>query len=368
MTRTASAALLPLRDALPLLCGDVAPVAPCRLTLAAAQGRIAAAAVAAPRDLPECAAALRDGFAVEAASVGGASPYAPVMLVSPPPWIEAGAGLPAGTDAVLLPEGFEGGAVVADVAVREGVRAPGEEIGAGEILIAAGSRIGALQRLGLAAAGLDSVSVRLPRLRILPTRTPVLEPLASLIARLVEDHGGMAEIAATGSGPDAIAEAIAGSVRDGASDAVLVLGGSGFGRTDHSAEALGRAGALRAHGIALRPGETTAIGAVGGRPVLVLPGRPEAALTVFLALGRPLLARLTGAQAVPPRRARLLRKIASPIGLTEVIFVRGQPDGVEPLGGAELPLRRLIEADGVVMVAPEREGHPAGEEIEVWPL
>lgn len=364
MIRTASAALLPLRDALPLLCGDVAPVAPCRVALAAAQGRISAEAIAAPRALPDRLSALRDGFAVEAASIGGASPYAPVTLAPPPPWIEAGESLPAGTDAVLLPEGFEGGAVVADVAVREGARAPGEEIGAGEILVAAGSRIGSLQGLGLAAAGLDSVSVRLPRLRILSTRTPALEPLASLIAHRVEDHGGRAEIAATGGDPDVIAEAL----RDGASDAVLVLGGSGFGRTDHSAEALGRAGALRAHGIALRPGETAAIGAVRGRPVLVLPGRPEAALAVFLALGRPLLARLTGAPEALPRRARLLRKIASPIGLTEVIFVRSRPDGVEPLGGAELPLRRLIEADGVVMVAPEREGFPAGEEIEVWPL
>lgn len=368
MIRTASAALLPLRDALPLLCGDVAPVAPCRLALAAAQGRISAEAVAAPRGLPDRLSALRDGFAVEAASVGGASPYAPVTLVPPPPWIEAGDSLPPGTDAVLLPEALEGGAVVADVAVREGVRAPGEEIGAGEILVAAGGRIGALQRLGLAAAGLDSVSVRLPRLRILSTRAPVLEPLAGLIARLVEEHGGRAEITAAGGEPEAVAEAIAESVQDGLSDAILVIGGSGLGRTDHSAEALGRAGTLRAHGIALRPGETAAIGAVRGRPALVLPGRPEAALAVFLALGRPLLARLTGAHAAPPRRDRLLRKIASPIGLTEVIFVRGRPDGVEPLGGAELPLRRLIEADGVVMVAPEREGYPAGEEIEVWPL
>lgn len=364
MIRTASAALLPLRDALPLLCRDVAPVAPCRLALSAARGRISAEAVTAPRDRPDRFSALRDGFAVEAASVGGASPYAPITLAPPPPWIEAGEGLPTGTDAVLLPEGYEGAAVVADVAVREGVRAPGEEIGAGEILLSAGGRIGSLQLLGLAAAGLESVNVRLPRLQILSTRAPVLEPLASLIARLVEDHGGRAEIAATGGDPEAIAEAI----RETTSDAVLVLGGSGVGRTDHSAEALGRAGEMRAHGIALRPGETAAIGAVQGRPALVLPGRPEAALAVFLALGRPLLARLTGAQGAPPRHARLLRKIASPIGLTEMIFVRGRPDGVEPLGGAELPLGRLIEADGVVMVAPEREGYPAGEEIEVWPL
>ncbi|MGT2478787.1 molybdopterin-binding protein (plasmid) [Methylobacterium oryzae CBMB20] len=216
------------------------------------------------RGLPDRLSALRDGFAVEAASVGGASPYAPVTLVPPPPWIEAGDSLPPGTDAVLLPEALEGGAVVADVAVREGVRAPGEEIGAGEILVAAGGRIGALQRLGLAAAGLDSVSVRLPRLRILSTRAPVLEPLAGLIARLVEEHGGRAEITAAGGEPEAVAEAIAESVQDGLSDAILVIGGSGLGRTDHSAEALGRAGTLRAHGIALRPGETAAIGAVRG--------------------------------------------------------------------------------------------------------
>lgn len=364
MIRTASAALLPLRDALALLCGDVEPVPPCRLALSAAQGRISAEAIAAPRALPERVSALRDGFAVEAAAVGGASPYAPVPLGAAPPWVEAGESLPTGTDAVLLPEGFEGGAVVADVAVREGVRAPGEEIAAGEILLAAGTRIGPLHGLGLAAAGLEAVAVRLPRLRVVSTGAPVPDCLAPLLIRLIEDHGGRAESVAAGDDPEAIAAAL----RHDGPDAILVLGGSGFGRTDHSAEALGRVGAVRAHGIALRPGETAAIGTVQARPALILPGRPEAALAVFLALGRPLLARLTGAREAPPRRAALLRKIASPIGLTEMVFVRSRPDGVEPLGGAELPLRRLIQAEGVVMVAPEREGYPAGEEIEVWPL
>ena len=50
-------------------------------------------------------------------------------------------------------------------------------------------------------------------------------------------------------------------------------------------------------------------------------------------------------------------------------LVRPGPSGGQLLPrGRELPLRRLIEADGVVMVAPEREGYPAGEEIEVWRL
>ncbi|MGH1575221.1 molybdopterin-binding protein [Methylobacterium sp. P31] len=305
MIRTASAALLPFRDALALLCGDVAPVTPCRLTLSAAQGRISAEAIAALRAVPDRFSALRDGFAVEAASVGGASPYAPVPLVAAPPWVEAGESLPTGTDAVLLPEGFEGGAVVADVAVREGVRAPGEEIDAGEILVAAGTRIGPLQRLGLAAAGLEAVAVRLPWLRVVSTGASAHDYLAPLLVRLIEDHGGRAESVATGDEAEAIAEAI----RHDGPDAVLVLGGSGFGRTDHSAEALGRAGEVRAHGIALRPGETAAIGTVQGRSVLILPGRPEAALAVFLALGRPLLARLTGAREAPRAVQRCCAKL-----------------------------------------------------------
>ncbi|MGT2479374.1 hypothetical protein ACU4GR_11970 [Methylobacterium oryzae CBMB20] len=147
-----------------------------------------------------------------------------------------------------------------------------------------------------------------------------------------------------------------------------MLGGSGFGRTDHSAEALGRADAVRAHGIALRPGETAAIGTVQARPALILPGRPEAALAVFLALGRPLLARLTGAREARRgvRRccARSPPRSASPRWSSCAAGRTASSRSAEPSS----PLRRLIQADGVVMVAPEREGYPAGEEIEVWPL
>jgi molybdopterin molybdotransferase len=43
-------------------------------------------------------------------------------------------------------------------------------------------------------------------------------------------------------------------------------------------------------------------------------------------------------------------------------------DGVEPLGGAGLPLSRLVQADGIIVVEPESEGFRAGEEAKVWPL
>ncbi|GJD56184.1 molybdopterin-binding protein [Methylobacterium dankookense] len=364
MSRSASAALVPLADALALLLAEAAPVAPRAVPPAEAGGLIAAAPVLAGRDRPERRIALRDGYAVEAAAVGGASPYAPVPVVGAPPWLEAGEALPAGSDAVLTPDGFADGAIVEDVAAREGTRGPGEDLAAGDTLLAAGERIGPLHVLALIEAGIGTVEIRQPRLRLVVTGAPGRDGLSPALRGLIAARGGQAEIVAA---PDE-AGAVAAAIGAAGADAVFVLGGSGLGRTDRSAEALARAGRLLAHGIALRPGESAAIGAAGGRPVLLLPGRPDAALAAFLALGAPLLARLCGAQPGRAAMMPLTRKIASVIGLAEIVFVRSGAAGAEPLGGAELPLRRLIRADGVVLVAPEREGHPAGEQVEVWPL
>ncbi len=61
-----------------------------------------------------------------------------------------------------------------------------------------------------------------------------------------------------------------------------MIGGSGLGLADRSVLALAKAGRVEAHGIAISPGETAAFGLVGSRPVLILPGRIDAALAVWL--------------------------------------------------------------------------------------
>jgi molybdopterin molybdotransferase len=364
MSRSASAALMPLGDALGLMAASAAPVAEQLVPLAVARGLIAARTVDAPRALPAGLVAARDGFAVEAAVIGGASPYGPVPLLRPPAWIEAGETLPAGTDAILPPEGLEEHGAVADLAAREGTRGPGSDLAAGDRLLVAGERIGALHLLALAMAGFETVAVRRPLLRLVATGDAVPDGLSPLLAALIAQRGAEVEGVAV---PDAD-EAIAAAIGVGDGEAVLVLGGSGYGRTDRSVAGLARAGRVHAHGIALRPGESAALGEAAGRPVLVLPGRPEAALAAFLALGDPLLARLNGRDAAPGTPAPLLRKIVSVVGLAEIVYVHRRPDGIEPIGGFELPLRGLLRADGFVLVAPEREGYPAGEEVEVRPL
>lgn len=364
MTRTASAALMPLDEARARLLAAVRPVAPVSVALAEALGSIAAAPVHPPRDLPNEPTALRDGFAVDSSLLGGASPYAPVRLPGTPGWIEAGETLPAGADAVLAPEGVEGRDAVAEVFLGEGVRAPGEDLFEGAPLLGAGQRIAPRHLLALAACGVAQVAVRRPRIALLAVGAPEPDALSPFLAALLARQG--AEVV-TAQAPDeagAIAERILGVT----ADAVLALGGTGFGRTDRSAAGLAEAGRLLAHGLALRPGETAGIGEAGGRPVLLLPGRPEAALAVFLALGRPLLAALSGAQPPAATHAVLTKKIASGIGLSEIVYGRRVAGGVAPLGGADLPLRSLVEADAAVLVPPEREGYPEGSAIEVWDL
>ena len=104
------------------------------------------------------------------------------------------------------------------------------------------------------------------------------------------------------------------------------------------------------------------------RPVLLLPGRIDAALAVWLLLGRPMLARLAGSREEPlAASATLTRKVASHLGLAEIIPVRLRDGQAEPLGSGYLPLQTMAQADGWILVAADREGHPAGATVMVTP-
>src|SRR5262249_11475637 len=150
---------------------------------------------------------------------------------------------------------------------------------------------------------------------------------------------------------------------------VIVIGGSGTGQRDRSVSELARQGTLAFHGVGILPGETAAFGTIGQWPVLVVPGRLDAALAAWLLLGRPLLARLCGyedqEQATP---VTLTRKIASPLGLAEGVPVRREADGVVPLASGYLTLQSLARADGYVLIPADSEGFAAGSPVEMRPL
>jgi molybdopterin biosynthesis enzyme len=151
-------------------------------------------------------------------------------------------------------------------------------------------------------------------------------------------------------------------------DAAIAIGGSGAGRQDAAVRYLASLGTVEVYGMAISPGETAALGFVHDRPVLVLPGRLDAALAAWLLVGRHLVARLSGT-TVEESAAKLplKRKVTSAIGLTEVIPVRCAGGMAEPLGSGYLSVMALSRSDGWIAVPADSEGFAAGSAVAVQP-
>jgi molybdopterin biosynthesis enzyme len=362
------ARLTPLTDVLALIATEVSPVIPRTVDLEAATGRTLAADVTAPAR-PTTAIALADGWALAAELTLGASGYAPAILVRVPPRVEVGQAMPPGTDSVAP---FDA------VNARNGNAEAVATVNPGDGILAAGGdcdpaiplrRIGERLRLGdiaaLSAAGIARVTVREPRLRVLPLRgSAMVDATARLVTGDIARRGGAARLDKTAVGLEVAMAA-------DAADAIIAIGGTGSGRSDASVQILADEGRLAVHGIALAPGETAALGFAGRRPVLLLPGRFDAALAVWLTVGRRLLEQLAGCKEREEGEAlTLARKISSTVGLAELVPVRRNADNlgaVEPLAARYLPLSSITRADGYILVRAESEGFAAGSAVQVWP-
>jgi molybdopterin molybdotransferase len=366
--------LAPLSEVLARIDALARPVEAREVEVASATGRVLAADVPVDQSLPGAAIALRDGWAVRADAIADAGPYAPAALIPPPVFVEVGAPLPPETDAVLPSDvlTMRGGVaeVTASAVPGDGMLAAGADAAHGRILLRAGERLRVTDVALLRAAGVPRVAVRAPRL-VIVTANPFIDAIddtvTPLIARAVERDGGSAHIVpGARDGASNLEHALAET--DNA-DAVVIVGGSGAGRHDASVYTLAKLGTVHVHGIGLVPGDTAALGSLGTRPVLILPGRLDAALAVWLVLGRHLLVRLTGrAAAEAGTPVRLARKIASTVGIAEVILVSRCEDGIEPIASGYFPLQALAQADGFVLVAPEREGFPPGATVAMHAL
>jgi molybdopterin biosynthesis enzyme len=208
--------------------------------------------------------------------------------------------------------------------------------------------------------------VRRPRLRV------VNVPAASgeaVTARLIEDsaRGAGAEVVGTeAAGRDA--PSIAHALDTEANDLLMTIGGSGVGRTDASIAALAERGEVFVHGIALQPGRTTAIARIGNVPVIALPGAPDSALAAWWTLALPVLDRLSGLRLRPALTLPLLRKIASTVGIAEIVLLERVGSGWLPLATGELSLESIARADGWLAVPGTSEGFAAGTPADAYML
>ena len=359
--------LTPLGAILALIEARVGAVPRQQSSVAAALGAVLAADVTAA-ECPPRPIALRDGFAVEAAAIADAGPYAPVALSSVPPRVDTGEAMPGGTDAVLPLDAIamrgDRAEAIASVAPGEGVLARGGDAAAPTPLRRAGERLRAIDVAVMRAAGIKAIAIRRPRVCIGSagaTNSPSIDAAMTIIDRAIVESGG-----AAAGGP----LMLDGALADDNSDAVIAFGGTGSGRCDDAVQTLARLGRVEAHGIAVSPGETAAFGFVGERPVLLAPGRLDAALAVWLLIGRRLIAKLAGGSVEDaPVMLPLKRKVTSTIGLTELIPVARADGLAQPLGSGYLSLSALARSDGWIVVPADSEGFAAGTQTAVnpWP-
>jgi molybdopterin molybdotransferase len=153
--------------------------------------------------------------------------------------------------------------------------------------------------------------------------------------------------------PKALVAAIAAGAA--AHDLVLSTGGVSTGEADYVKAAVEKLGRLVLWRLAIKPGRPVAMGVIGGKAFVGLPGNPVAVFVTFVHVVRPLILRLAGGaiepvQALPVRAAFSYRKKK---GRREYVRVRVRraEDGVteatkHPQEGAGV-ITSLTETDGL---------------------
>jgi molybdopterin molybdotransferase len=363
-----TASLIPLDVALTALLDGLEPITPSELPIAETLGSISAEMLL-PWPLPTSDFAITDGWAFSARALIGASSYSPVPLAGPPIWVEAGDRMPNGSDCVvdsdlveLLGSRFQ---VSGEALPGQGVRRAGSDIGEGSLTIVAGRRLRALDLMLARAAGLKKLAVCCPRLYLI--NVPAMAG-HTITAQLIAESGraaGADVIYYQTGGRDA--SSVANAFRRERCDLIATVGGTGVGRTDATVEALTKGGALIAHGIALEPGRTTALGKAGNIPVIALAGAPDQALAAWWTLALPVLDRLSGhlqhAKTLP-----LARKISSSVGIADIALLKKSDGAWVPLAIGDLSLDHIVRADAWLAVPGSSEGFAAGTLVDAYML
>jgi molybdopterin molybdotransferase len=362
------ASLTPLDVALAALLDGLAPAAPVQLALTDALGCIAAD-MPPLRPHPPHDIAAADGWALRTRDLVGASSYSPLPLAASPTWVEAGDRMPEACDCVLDSDSVDQTGpllqVLAEAIPGQGVRRAGGDIAGGTAVVEAGRRVLPPDLLIARAAGLEKLSVRRPRVRVVNVPATGAAVTARLIAESARKAGADVVCVET-AGRDAAA--IAQALDAGNCDLLLTVGGSGVGRTDATVTALAQRGEVIAHGIALQPGRTTAISRTGKTPVIALQGAPDQAFAAWLALALPVLDRLSGRRPRHTLGLPLERKIASGVGIAEIVLLRRNQGGWVTLAVGDLSLNAIARAEAWLVVPGGAEGFAAGAPVDGYML
>jgi len=360
--------------------------------------RVLAGGILAREAHPTHARSTMDGYAVRATDRGPRRVVGEIRMGRPPArgialgeamTIPTGGALPSGADAVVpLEDAVRDGVLVV---VADGVTSgacntlPGEDMRAGERMLAAGRRLGGAELGVLATLGYSRVPVfARPRIAVVSTGDEVIAPEAPLRAGTIRDANRWAiagALRAFGCTPVHLPHVPdeAGALRDAlaaglaACDGVVLSGGSSVGERDLVPRVVATLGApgILVHGLRVKPGKPTLLAAVDGKPVIGLPGNPASALMILEAVLGPIIRACTGERRRPPLETRATATAAF-VGRPEwTWFVPARLSfgeagmQAEPLVLRSAASSLLARASGYVVLGPERARIEAGEPATV---
>lgn len=311
------------------------------VVLSDASGRTLAEPVRAAHDLPGFDNSSMDGFAVRLADVEGADAGTPASLrvvadlpagsSADPSFgpgeavrIMTGAPIPAAADAVVPFEDTAGGledslgvveVLHAPAAAGAFIRRRGGDTRAGDVVLAAGERLGAWALSAAAAAGVAELVVRRrPRVAVVSTGSELVAPgtvpgrgqtpdsNSTLLAALIADADAEVTVIASLRDEAGAIHALLEQAHD--ADVVVFTGGVSAGAYEPVRQAL--SDRISFDKIAMQPGKPQAFGVLDdGRLVFGLPGNPVSVAVSFEVFVRPALLALQRRTVIDRRLARL---------------------------------------------------------------
>jgi molybdopterin molybdotransferase len=383
-----------------------------RVALLDALGRVLAAPVVSPLTLPPWDNSAMDGYAVRSADIAAASGATPVVLrvietvaagqfpsravgAGDATRIMTGAPIPDGADTVVRVEDTDGG--LERVAVRDArdarknLRARGEDIHAGSVVLDAGMPIGAAQIGVLASVGRSTVDVhRRPRVAILGSGDELVdlddfhEALAGrkivssnsyTLHALVRSVGAEPiNLGFAADTPESLREHLA---RTTGADLIITTAGISVGEFDYTRDVLAELGAeMKFWKVRMRPGAPIGFGLLSGVPWIGLPGNPVSTMVTFELFVRPALLRMLGHERIFRRPvpatlaepvtigARLTHFLRAILAIDDAGAYTARLTG--PQGSGILTSMSL--ANALLVVPEDRPRVEAGEVLNAIPL
>ncbi|MGH3470773.1 MAG: molybdotransferase-like divisome protein Glp [Nocardioidaceae bacterium] len=388
----------------------VKPLPPYEQPLLEALGLPICEDIVATTDLPSFDNSAMDGYACRLDDVSDASRDTPVQLPvvgesaagqakayalsrGQAVKIMTGAPMPSGADVVIPVEWTDGGratvSIVQAPAPGQHVRARGEDVRAGDLLLEEGTVLGPRQAAVIAATGFGRVKARpRPRVVVISTGSELREPGTRLAFDSIYDANSFS-LAAAALQADAIAYRV-GIVSDDPqeltdtlsdqlvrADVVVTSGGVSKGDYDVVKDVLGRLGTVEFAEVAMQPGKPQGFGTIGedSTPIFTLPGNPVSSYISFEVFVLPALRRMMG--KLPYRRPLVRATCTAGFGsirgrrqyVRALLEVTARGAQVTPVGGHGSHLiGSLAKSNSLIVIKEASTDIEQGSEVDVMAL